>query len=171
MAHEFAFGGEIAWRPSPEHLRDSRIARFMARHNVPSYDALLRRSTEDLTWFWEAVFEDLGMEFYEPYRQLADTSRGIAWTRWCVGGRLNIVHNCLDKWMGTPTEQKAALRWEGEEGPTRVITYGELHADVNRCANALPISLYWPGIFLPAACATWPGTEPSHHWHPRYSSG
>jgi acetyl-CoA synthetase len=32
---------------------------------------------------------------------------------------------------------KVALLWEGEPGDTRRITYGELHAEVNRCANAL----------------------------------
>jgi acetyl-CoA synthetase len=136
MTDEFAFGGEIAWRPTPEYRDGSRLAAFMRRHGISSYDDLLRRSTHDLEWFWEAVFDDLGIEFYEPYQQLLDTSRGIAWTRWCIGARLNIVHNCLDRWMGSAVEHKAALRWEGEEGITRVLTYGELYAEVNRCANA-----------------------------------
>jgi acetyl-CoA synthetase len=136
MADEFAFGGQIAWRPTAEHRNRSRLAAFMARHGISSYNELLRRSTENIEWFWQAVFEDLGIQFYEPYQKLLDTSRGIAWPRWCIGARLNIVHNCLDKWMGSPAEHKAALRWEGEEGVTRVLTYGELYADVNRCANA-----------------------------------
>ena len=122
--------------PLPNTATRSRLAAFMARHGISSYDDLLRRSTHDLEWFWQAVFDDLGIEFYEPYQQLLDTSRGIAWARWCIGGRLNIVHNCLDKWMGTAVEHKAALRWEGEEGITRALTYGELYAEVNRCANA-----------------------------------
>jgi acetyl-CoA synthetase len=134
---EFEFGGEIAWRPSPEYLERSRLRAFMDRHGIEDYDALIRRSTDDVGWFWTAVLEDLGIEFYEPYHTIVDTSPGIPWTRWCVGGRLNIVHNCLDKWIGTPVEQKAAVRWEGEEGATRTLTYGELHRQVNRCANAL----------------------------------
>jgi acetyl-CoA synthetase len=32
---------------------------------------------------------------------------------------------------------RPALIWEGEEGATRTLTYGELAAEVNRCANAL----------------------------------
>jgi acetyl-CoA synthetase len=136
MADEFAFGGDIAWRPTREYRERSRLAAFMARHGIASYNDLLRRSTEDLEWFWTAVFEDLRIEFYRPYRQLLDTSRGIAWARWCIGGQLNIVHNCVDKWIGTQVERKAALRWEGEEALTRVISYAELYADVNRCANA-----------------------------------
>jgi acetyl-CoA synthetase len=136
MADEFAFGGDIAWRPTPEYRDRSRLAAFMSRHGLATYDDLLRRSQVDLEWFWTAVFDDLGIAFYTPYRQLLDTSRGIAWARWCVGAQLNIVHNCLDKWMGTAVEGKEALRWEGEEGVTRVLTYRELHAEVNRCANA-----------------------------------
>ncbi|MBI4266395.1 MAG: AMP-binding protein [Acidobacteria bacterium] len=109
----------------------------MDRHRLGSYDELLRRSTTDLAWFWTAVLDDLHIEFYEPYTEVVDTSPGIAWTRWCVGGKLNIVHNCVDKWIGTPVEQKVAVRWEGEEGATRTLTYGELYRQVNRCANGL----------------------------------
>ena len=133
----FEFGGEIAWEPSPAYRDRSRLTAFVNRHGLADYDALLRRSVDDPQWFWSAVLDDLGIEFYEPYRQVLDTSRGIAWSRWCVGGRLNIVHNCLDKWIGTPVERKAALRWEGEEGATRTLTYGELFLEVNRSANAM----------------------------------
>ena len=133
----FEFGGEIAWEPTREYRDRSRLTAFVNRYGLADYDALLRRSVDDPQWFWSAVLDDLGIEFYEPYRQVLDTSRGIAWSRWCVGGRLNIVHNCLDKWIGTPVERKAALRWEGEEGATRTLTYGELFLEVNRSANAM----------------------------------
>ena len=144
----FEFGGEIAWRPTPEYRDRSRLAAFINRHRLTDYDALLRRSVDDPRWFWSAVLDDLGIEFYEPYRQLLDTSAGIAWSRWCVGGTLNIVHNCLDKRIGTPVERKVALHWEGEEsegeereegaeGATRTLTYGELFLEVNRAANAM----------------------------------
>jgi acetyl-CoA synthetase len=133
----FEFGGEIAWQPTPEYRDHSRLTAFISRHGLADYDALLRRSVDDPQWFWRAVLDDLAIEFYEPYRQVLDSSRGIAWSRWCVGGTLNIVHNCLDKWIGTPVERKVALRWEGEEGATRTLTYGELFLEVNRCANAM----------------------------------
>src|SRR5262249_4538832 len=72
-----------------------------------------------------------------PYRAVVDLSQGIEWAQWCVGAKMNIVHNCLDKWIGTPTENRVAIRWEGEEGATRVMTYGELYREVNRLANGL----------------------------------
>jgi len=133
----FEFGGEILWRPGPEHLRHSRLTHFMGRHGIATLDELMRRSTTDLEWFWNAVMEDLAIEFYQPYAKILDTSRGIAWTRWCVGGKLNIVHNCLDKWIGTPVQNRAAIRWESEDGRTGVLTYGDLYREVNRFANGL----------------------------------
>ena len=133
----FEFGGEIAWRPTSEYRDRSRLKAFMDRHALADYDALLRRSIDDPDWFWPAVLDDLGIEFYQPYTQVLDTSRGPAWPRWCVGGVLNIVHNCLDKWIGTPVETRTAIRWEGEEGATRTLTYGELFRQVNQCANAM----------------------------------
>ena len=137
MSESFEFGGEIAWRPTPDYINNSRLKAFIDKHALGTYDALLRRSTSDLEWFWNAVIDDLDIRFYTPYTRVLDTSRGIPWTTWCVGGSLNIVHNCLDKWIGTSVEHKDALRWEGEEGATRIFTYGELTREVNRCANAL----------------------------------
>ncbi|HEX2226310.1 MAG TPA: AMP-binding protein [Candidatus Binatia bacterium] len=134
---KFEFGGEIAWHPTPEYTNPSRLKDFMAQHNITTLDELIRRSTTDLEWFWTAVLRDLGVEFYQPYSKILDTSAGIQWARWCVGGKMNIVHNCLDKWIGTPVQNRAALRWEGEDGSTRVLTYGDLHREVNRLATGL----------------------------------
>ena len=132
------FGSEILWRPSEKEAARCRLRRFMDRHGIASLEELQRRSTEQLEWFWGAVLEDLGIEFYEPYSRILDLSRGKPWARWCVAGKMNIAHNCLDKWMGTPVRNRAALRWEGEEkGQTRILTYGDLCREVNRFANAL----------------------------------
>ena len=122
---------------NPRIPRPQPADRLHLPPRLADYDALLRRSVDDPQWFWSAVLDDLAIEFYEPYRQVLDTSRGIAWSRWCVGGSLNIVHNCLDKRIGTPVERKIAVRWEGEEGVTRALTYGELFREVNRCANGM----------------------------------
>jgi acetyl-CoA synthetase len=133
----FDFGGEIAWRPTPDYVSNSRLQAFINRHGLRDYPHLLERSVADPEWFWRAVLHDLSIEFYEPYTQVLDTTRGIPWPRWCVGGRMNIVHNCLDKWIGTPVENQVAFRWEGEEGTTRHETYRELWQDVNQCAAGL----------------------------------
>ena len=134
---QFKFGGDIVWRPSQEYVAASRLKCFMARYGISTLDELHRRSVEDIEWFWKAVLEDLGVEFYQPYERVVDMSRGMPWSSWCVGGKMNIVHNCLDKWIGTTTESHSAILWEGEEGATRAITYGQLSREVNCLANTL----------------------------------
>jgi acetyl-CoA synthetase len=134
---DFQFGGEIIWRPSAESIARSRLKQFMDRHGLSTLAELQRRSTEDIEWFWDAVMRELDIEFYQPYERIVDLSRGIAWPRWCVGGKLNIVHNCLDKRRDTADARRNAIRWEGEEGNVRVLTYGKLDRDVCRLANAL----------------------------------
>ena len=115
----------------------SRLKRFMERHGIGGLEELHRRSVYDIEWFWSAVLEELGVEFYRPYDRLLDLSNGIAWPRWCCGAQMNIVRNCLDKWMATPVARRDAVRWEGEDGETRVLTYDELNREVCRLANAL----------------------------------
>lgn len=133
----FPFGQPIVWEPNPEWIAASNLHRFMRRHGIPSYDALLRRSTEDIAWFWDAVLEDLDVQFYTPYERVLEVSGDPAFTRWCVGGQMNIVHNLLDKWQVGEVRGRTALRWEGEEGNVRSYTYEELDRAVSRCANAL----------------------------------
>jgi acetyl-CoA synthetase len=134
---EFQFGGDVVWRPSDGIVAQSRLRKFMDRHGIDSLEELQRRSTEDIEWFWTVVLRELGIEFYRPYECVLDASRGIAWPRWCCGGTMNIVHNCLDKWRGTRTARRETIRWEGENGDTHALTYEELNRDVCRLANAL----------------------------------
>jgi len=150
---QFEFGGAIAWRPTSEQIAESRLTAFMRKHGLSNFNELMARSTTDLEWFWRAVLDDLGIEFYEPYSRVIDLSPGIARPSWCVGGRMNIVHNCLERWMGTPTEHRPALHWEGEEGTTRSLTYAELLREVNRAAGGLRALGVTPGdrvaLFMP----------------------
>ncbi len=137
MSKPFEFGGEIVWRPTPEYVKNAHLTQFMGLHKIESFDELMRRSTQDVAWFSQAVLSYLDIQFYEPYSQVIDLSGGIAWPEWCVGGKMNIIHNCLDKYIGAPSEEQTALIWEGEEGRTRSLTYRELYQQVNQAANAL----------------------------------
>ena len=133
----FPFNQEVVWHPDPDVVAHSNLRSFMDDHGLSDLDELQARSTDDVGWFWEAVLDDLDIEFYEDYDEIVDLSDGIQHPTWCVGGEMNIVHNLLDKWQGTPVEDRVALRWEGEDGATETLTYGELHRRVCRCANAL----------------------------------
>lgn len=137
MTEQFDFGGEIVWRPTPAQIEHARLTAFMRRHGIVSFEELLRRSTQDVAWFTAAVLEYLDIRFYAPYSQVVDLSGGIQLPAWCVDGRMNIVHNCVDKWQAEPTRDQPALTWEGEEGLTRSLTYAELNQQVGKTANAL----------------------------------
>jgi acetyl-CoA synthetase len=155
MDDTFDFGGEIVWRPTPQLIQDSRLKKFMDRYDISDFQSLMHRSITDLDWFWNAVLKDLDIQFYQPYSKIVDLSNGIERPVWCVDGVMNIVHNCLDKYIGTPKEDQTALIWEAEEGQSKTYTYKALYLEVNKCANALrslglkkgdAIGLYMPMI-------------------------
>jgi acetyl-CoA synthetase len=54
-----------------------------------------------------------------------------------VGGKLNLSYNCVDRHALGIRRDKTALIWEGEPGEIRRLTYAELHAEVQKFANAL----------------------------------
>jgi acetyl-CoA synthetase len=126
----------IVWRPEPATAARTRIARFMARHGLPTLEALQRRSVEDLEWYWDAVVRDLGWVWSTPYERVADLSRGIPWPRWFPGGRTNITLNALDRHLATRPDAPAVIS-EAESGEARTLSYAELAAEVGRLAGAL----------------------------------
>jgi acetyl-CoA synthetase len=134
---EFDFGGEIVWRPTPEHIERAHLTAFMRQHGLADFDELLRRSTSDVAWFTDALLKYLDIQFYEPYSSVVDLSGGIQLPKWCVDGKMNIVHNCVDKYQSSVVSGQLAVRWEGEEGQIRTLTYAELYRQVNQAANAL----------------------------------
>ncbi len=150
----FPFGQAIAWQPNEDWISESNLRAFMDRHGIATYDELHARARADIAWFWDAAGRP-GHRVLHTLHAGGRSGRRVEFPRWCVGGKLNIIHNCLDKWQATPAREHIALRWEGEEGSVRTFTYGELHAEVNRCANALrglglgkgdAVGLYMPMI-------------------------
>jgi acetyl-CoA synthetase len=148
---------EIAWRPPEELIEHANVTRFMRVHGISTYEELVRRSQDDIEWFWNAVVEDLGVEFPTPYERVLDTSKGIPWTRWFVGGRTNLAHNCVDVWAER-TPDAVAVVWEGEDHSVRRVTYRELREMADRLANGLRSLGVGErdavGIFMPMAPET-----------------
>ena len=148
---------DIVWGPSPEYVERANVTRFMRTHDIDTYEELVHRSQDDIEWFWDAVVKDLGIEFFEPYDRVLDTSAGIPWSKWFVGGRINLAHVTCDTWAGR-TPDAPAILWEGENGDVRRITYRELREMADRLAHGL-ISLGVRdgdavGIFMPMAPET-----------------
>jgi acetyl-CoA synthetase len=129
--------GDVIWEPSPAVIKRSRLQAFIERHGLSGYPELVDRAAADPAWFWGAVVEDLQVPFYEPFTEVLDTSAGVEWARWFRGGRINVVHGCLDRWVESGAGDRLALIWEGEPGEVRRLTYAELQAQVCQFAASL----------------------------------
>src|SRR5918999_4514211 len=127
---------DFAWEPTPAYIDNANVTRLMRRHGMDDFASLLTRSQEDPGWFWNAVVEDLGIEFFEPYESVLDVTNGPAWPRWFAGGKINLAHNCVDR----PAQLRPdapALVAESEDSTTRTLSFAELATEVHRVANGL----------------------------------
>ena len=127
----------FVWEASPDVLNATTLSRFLREHQLADFDTLLKKADAEPHWFWDALLRFFAVRFSRPYTQILDTSDGIAWPQWCVGGETNLVLNCLDRHRDTPTWQKTAIIWEGENGMQRRWSYAELDSETARLAGAL----------------------------------
>src|SRR5436309_2957577 len=110
--------------PPPKAFRDEAHVRS---------PQVYRQAARNRARFWADRAGEL--EWIKPWRKVLEWKPPHA--KWFIGGKLNVSANCLDRHVRGAKRDKVALLWEGEPGDTRRITYGELHTEVNRCANAL----------------------------------
>jgi acetyl-CoA synthetase len=114
-----------------EQRRFAPTPEFAADANATA--ELYERARLDRLAFWAE--EARRLDWFTPWKEVLHWSPPHA--KWFTGGRLNASTNCVDRHLGTPRRNKAALIWEGEPGDRRVLTYWELAREVGRCANAL----------------------------------
>jgi acetyl-CoA synthetase len=140
---------DVVWRPDATTLEQANIVRLMRRHGFDSYRDLVARSIEDPEWFWAAVVEDLRIEFFEPWSQVVDLSRGPEWATWFVGAKLNVAWNCVHRHRS----DRVAAVFRGEDGARRELSFTELSQQVSRLAERLVELGVEPGdrvaIYLP----------------------
>jgi acetyl-CoA synthetase len=104
------------------------------REQANARDAsVYERAERDPEAFWASFAEEL--EWSRRWDTVLEWNPPDA--KWFVGGTLNASVNCLDRHVKTPRRNKAALIWEGEPGDSRVLTYWQLHREVNQFANGL----------------------------------
>ena len=128
-------------------LNESRVFKpskaFSARAHIKSlaqYRKLYNESIRSPEKFWAAQAKR-ELIWFKPWKKVLQWNEPFA--KWFLGGQLNVSYNCLDRWLGTPYANKAALIWEGEPaapgrvGEERTLTYKQLHHEVCLFANAL----------------------------------
>ncbi|MGD8589893.1 MAG: acetate--CoA ligase [Chromatiales bacterium] len=136
--------------PVPEDFADQ------ANITSEQYAVMYQHSVEDPEDFWAEQAEEY-LTWFKPWDKVLDWSfdEDNLHIEWFKGGKLNVSYNCLDRHLDSRGDQTAIL-WEGDD-PNRDkrITYRELHADVNKFANALKsrgvkkgdrVSIYLPMI-------------------------
>jgi acetyl-CoA synthetase len=124
----------MIWEPSPSFIEQTNVWRFMQRLGFSDREAFLRFSREEPERFWHELMREMRVEWFEPYGEVLDASRGPQWCQWFIGGRLNIAHNCLDRWADS---DRIACIWETENGETGALTFRALREQANRVANGL----------------------------------
>lgn len=99
-----------------------------------AYEALYQKSIETPETFWTEVAEEL--HWFKKWDSVLDTSEA-PFFKWFNGSRTNLSYNCLDRHIKRGKGNKIAIRWEGEPGDSRDISYASLHKEVCRLGNAL----------------------------------
>ena len=135
------FGRDVpdaAWRPTPELLRDARLARFLRATGEPDLEALQARAVADPGWFWGAAADDLGVAWQRRPDAVARPGERRALGRWWVGGAFNHAVASVEPRAAADPDGEA-LAWEGEDGEVRRLTNAELRERSTRppgCSRA-----------------------------------
>jgi acetyl-CoA synthetase len=114
---------QSAYPPAPE---------FAAQANAT--EDLVGEAQADRLAFWAKQANRLSWD--TPFTEVLDWS-GAPFAKWFVGGRLNVAYNCVDRHVEAGNGDRVAIRWEGEPGDSRELTYADLLAEVSKAANAL----------------------------------
>lgn len=109
--------------PSPE---------FAAQANGTA--SLYDEAADDRLEFWAEQARYL--TWATDFEQILDWS-DAPFAKWFVGGTLNVAYNCVDRHVENGFGNQVAIRFEGEPGDRRDITYAELKDEVSKAANAL----------------------------------
>lgn len=146
------------FHPSEEMKKAARIS------GMEGYEALCREAETDFEGFWSRLAKG-NVVWTKPFTKTLDESNAPFY-KWFDDGELNASANCLDKHMGTPTENKVAVIFEADDGKVTKTTYKELLAKVSQFANALKadgiqkgdrVLVYMPmtleGVVAMQACA------------------
>ena len=150
---------EIIWQPSIEQIRNSKLTKFILHCKLKNYDELEKKSFSDPGWLWDNVIKFSDLKFYKPYSKILDESKGTPWTRWCIGGKTNIVLNCIDRHKDKEFFKNTFIFAEREDGKESSITYEEFDKQISKVGNTLKINGFKKGdviaLYMPQFIETY----------------
>jgi acetyl-CoA synthetase len=95
---------------------------------------LYDEANEDYEAFWARQAEEL-VTWQKPWDAICEWE--LPFSKWFVGGQLNVSYNCLDRHVLAGKGDKVAIHFEGEPGDSRTVTYAQLLDEVQKFANVL----------------------------------
>lgn len=104
--------------------------------SMEEYEKLYKQSVEDPEGFWAEMAEK-HITWFKKWDRVLEWNFEKPEIKWFIGGKLNASYNCLDRFVNTPTRNKAAIIWEADDGSYKTYTYQQLYYEVNRFANVL----------------------------------
>ena len=150
---------EIIWQPSKEQISNSKLTKFIQHCKLNNYDELEKKSFSDPGWLWDNVIKFSDLKFYKPYSKILDESKGTPWTRWCIGGKTNIVLNCIDRHKDKEFFKNTFIFAEREDGKESSITYEEFDKQISKVGNTLKINGFKKGdviaLYMPQFIETY----------------
>ena len=150
---------EIIWQPSKEQIENSKLTKFIQHCKLNNYDELEKKSFSDPGWLWDNVIKFSDIKFYKPYSKILDESKGTPWTRWCIGGKTNIVLNCIDRHKDKEFFKNTFIFAEREDGKESSITYEEFDKQISKVGNTLKINGFKKGdviaLYMPQFIETY----------------
>lgn len=150
---------EIIWQPSKEQIRNSKLTKFIKHCKLKNYDELEKKSFSDPGWLWDNVIKFSDLKFYKPYSKILDETKGTPWTRWCIGGKTNIVLNCIDRHKDKEFFNNTFIFAEREDGKESSITYKEFDKQISKVGNTLKINGFKKGdviaLYMPQFIETY----------------
>ena len=150
---------EIIWQPSKEQIENSKLTKFIQHCKLKNYDELEKKSFSDPGWLWDNVIKFSDLKFYKPYSKILDESKGTPWTRWCIGGKTNIVLNCIDRHKDKEFFKNTFIFAEREDGKESSITYEEFDKKISKVGNTLKVNGFKKGdviaLYMPQFIETY----------------
>jgi acetyl-CoA synthetase len=101
--------------------------------SLEEYERIYKESIDDPDTFWSRIASEL--HWFKKWDKVLEWN--CPWAKWFVGGQINLSYNCLDRHVETWRKNKAAIIWESEPGEVRILTYQQLHREVQKFANVL----------------------------------
>ena len=119
------------FKPDPGFAKNAHVG------SAAAYNRLRREAEKNPERYWARLAKE-HVHWFTPWKKVLQWRPPFA--KWFIGGKTNVSYNCIDRHLEGENawrRNKAAIIWEGEPGDQRVLTFGDLHREVQKFANVL----------------------------------